>query len=54
MFQKRLTKLNTEINDDLEEWKRAKQLLKPKDQLELADFVSILYLYPAIVNKLNY
>ncbi|XP_057656296.1 dynein intermediate chain 2, ciliary [Diorhabda carinulata] len=26
-----------EANDDLEEWKKAKQLLKPKDQLELTD-----------------
>ncbi|KAJ8925798.1 hypothetical protein NQ315_009648 [Exocentrus adspersus] len=36
--KKRPTKVNTEITDDLEEWKRSKQLLKPKDQLELADF----------------
>ncbi|XP_017769479.1 PREDICTED: dynein intermediate chain 2, ciliary [Nicrophorus vespilloides] len=27
-----------EVDDDLEEWKKSKQLLKPKDQIELQDF----------------
>ncbi|XP_074036746.1 dynein intermediate chain 2, ciliary isoform X2 [Leptinotarsa decemlineata] len=34
---KRLVKRDVEVNDDLEDWKKAKQLLKPKDQLELTD-----------------
>lgn len=43
MLQKRLTKVNNDLVDDLEEWKKAKQLLKPKDQLELADNVSTCF-----------
>ncbi|CAH1116670.1 unnamed protein product [Phaedon cochleariae] len=34
---KRLVKRDVEVADDLDEWKKSKQLLKPKDQLELTE-----------------
>ncbi|KAG5883705.1 hypothetical protein JTB14_007424 [Gonioctena quinquepunctata] len=34
---KRNAKEKAEVADDLEDWKKSKQLLKPKDQLELSD-----------------
>lgn len=37
--KKSATKLDAENHDELEEWKRGRQLLKPKDQLDIPEGV---------------
>lgn len=43
LLQKKGRKGSTE--EDLEEWKKSRQLLKPKDQVELADWVIKFFFY---------
>lgn len=42
LFQKRLGNKPRadDLGEDLEEWKRARQLIKPKDQVELSEAVT--------------